>query len=148
MGAPACGVAMGMEHGAGDWAALGSQRGRRPTDRGRPDAPPGTALLRWAALSVNLPVCSQNGQGGCLPGCGILGRGGDTVLLKPVADGACTGRICAKLQKFEQPGWLSSLALPSAQGLILETRDRVPCRAPCMEPASPSAPLSLCVSHE
>ena len=29
--------------------------------------------------------------------------------------------------------------LPLAQGMILETRDRVPHRAPCMEPASPSA---------
>ena len=42
--------------------------------------------------------------------------------------------------------------LPSAQGMILESRDRVPRRAPCMEPASPSAcvsaALSLCVSHE
>ena len=53
---------------------------------------------------------------------------------------------------FGQPGWLSGLALPSAQGLILETRDRVPHWARCMEPASPSAcfstSLSLCVSHE
>ena len=42
--------------------------------------------------------------------------------------------------------------LPLAQGMILESRDRVPRRAPCMEPASPSAcvsaSLSLCVSHE
>ena len=38
--------------------------------------------------------------------------------------------------------WLSGLALPSAQGLILETWDRVPCRAPRMEPASPSACVS------
>ena len=53
-----------------------------------------------------------------------------------------------------QPGWLSGLALPSAQDLILETQDRVPCWGPCMEPASPSAcvsaslSLSVCVSHE
>ena len=48
------------------------------------------------------------------------------------------------------PGWLSGLASPSAQGMILETQDWVPHRAPCMEPASPSAcvsaSLSLC--HE
>ena len=31
-----------------------------------------------------------------------------------------------------QPGWLSGLAPPSAWGVILETRDRVPHRAPCM----------------
>ena len=28
--------------------------------------------------------------------------------------------------------WLSGLAPPSAQGVILETWDRVPCQAPCM----------------
>ena len=42
------------------------------------------------------------------------------------------------------------LAPPSAQGLILEAQDRVPRRAPCMEPASSSAcvsaPLSLSLS--
>ena len=43
-----------------------------------------------------------------------------------------------------QPQWLSSLALPSAQGLILETRDQVPHWAHCREPASPSA--CVCVS--
>ena len=38
-----------------------------------------------------------------------------------------------------QPRWLSSLVPPSAQGMVLETWDRVPHRGPCMEPASPSA---------
>ena len=51
-----------------------------------------------------------------------------------------------------QPGWLSGLVLPLAQGLILETWGRVPCQAPCVEPSSPfdcvSASLSLSVSHE
>ena len=50
------------------------------------------------------------------------------------------------------PGWLSGLQrLPSAQGVvILESQDRVPCRAPCKELASPSACVSasLCMSHE
>ena len=42
--------------------------------------------------------------------------------------------------------------LPLARGVILETWDRVPRQAPCMEPASPSAcvsaslPLALCLS--
>ena len=45
-----------------------------------------------------------------------------------------------------QPGWLSGLAPPSAQGLILETRDRVPRWAPCMEPAFPSVSLSVSFS--
>ena len=53
-----------------------------------------------------------------------------------------------------QPGWLSGLAPPSAQSVILESWDRIPRQAPCMEPASlpllVSLPLSLslCVSHE
>ena len=42
--------------------------------------------------------------------------------------------------------------LPLAWGMILESQDRVPHQASCMEPASPSAyvsaSLSLCVSHE
>ena len=44
-----------------------------------------------------------------------------------------------------QPGWLSGLALPSAQGRILETRNGVPHRALCTEPAYPSASASLSV---
>ena len=43
-------------------------------------------------------------------------------------------------------------ALPSAQGMIPESQDQVPQRAPCMEPAFPSAfvsaSFSLSVSHE
>ena len=35
---------------------------------------------------------------------------------------------------------------PSAQGMILETRDRVPHQAPCTEPASPSACVSASLS--
>ena len=40
--------------------------------------------------------------------------------------------------------------LPLAQGMILDSWDGVPHRAPCMEPASPSACVSasLCVSHK
>ena len=48
--------------------------------------------------------------------------------------------------KQEVGGSLGGLAvklLPSAQGMILESRDQVPRRAPCMEPASPSA---MCLS--
>ena len=41
-----------------------------------------------------------------------------------------------------QLGWLSGLVPPSAQGVILETQDRVPRWAPCMGPASPSACVS------
>ena len=57
--------------------------------------------------------------------------------------------ICVFIKEIVgQPWWLSGLAPLSAQGLILETRDRVPRQAPCMEPAcvSASLSLSLCVS--
>ena len=33
-----------------------------------------------------------------------------------------------------------------AQGVILETQDRVPRLAPCMEPAPPSACVCVCLS--
>ena len=42
--------------------------------------------------------------------------------------------------------WRSSLAPPSAQGVILESWDRVPHRAPYEEPASSFAYVSACVS--
>ena len=58
-----------------------------------------------------------------------------------------------------QPGWLSGLVLPLGQGVILETWDqdlgwrpgmetwdRVPHRAPCKEPATPSACVSASLS--
>ena len=44
------------------------------------------------------------------------------------------------MEHMGQPLWLSGLAPPAAQGVILEIRDGVPRRAPCMEPASLSAP--------
>ena len=62
--------------------------------------------------------------------------------------------IAPRIELAGQPRWFSSLASPSARGVILETRDQVPRRAPYMEPASPSVcvsaslSLSLWVSHE
>ena len=61
----------------------------------------------------------------------------------------------SRVAAWGQPRWLSGLAPPSAQGVILETRDRVPRQAPCMDPVSSSAcvsaslslSLSVCVSH-
>ena len=47
-----------------------------------------------------------------------------------------------------QARWRSGLVPPAAWGVILETPDRVPRRAPCVEPASPClclCPLSPCV---
>ena len=48
-----------------------------------------------------------------------------------------------KKQDPGQPRWHSSLAPPAAWGVILESWDRVPHQAPCMEPASPSASQSV-----
>ena len=47
---------------------------------------------------------------------------------------------------YGQPGWLSGLALPSAQGVILETQNQVPHWASCMEAAFPSACVSASLS--
>ena len=57
-------------------------------------------------------------------------------------------QLFMKIDKTQtrEPQWLSSLALPSAQGGILETQDRVPRQASCMEPASPSACVSASLS--
>ena len=44
-----------------------------------------------------------------------------------------------------QPRWHSGLAPPAAQGVILETLDRVR-QALCVEPASPSACVSASLS--
>ena len=46
-----------------------------------------------------------------------------------------------------QPGWLSGLALPLVQSVILEPPDWVPRRPPCMGPASPSACVSASLSR-
>ena len=49
-------------------------------------------------------------------------------------------------QATGSPSGAAVWRLPSAQGVILETRDRIPRRAPCMEPASPSACVSASLS--
>ena len=51
---------------------------------------------------------------------------------------------CVKLQVLGSLGGLEVWCLPLAQGVILETQDWVPCQVPCMEPASPSACVSVC----
>ena len=50
------------------------------------------------------------------------------------------------VEMWGQPRWLSGLAPPLAQGVILEARDQVPHQAPCMEAASPSARVSASLS--
>ena len=55
--------------------------------------------------------------------------------------------VChVKELELGQPWWLRGLAMPSAQGLILETLNQVPCQALFMEPASPSACVSASLS--
>ena len=44
------------------------------------------------------------------------------------------------------PGGLVIECMPSAQGVILEFQDHVLRQAPCMEPASPPACVSACLS--
>ena len=63
--------------------------------------------------------------------------------------GLCAVWNLLKIFSLGQPGCLSGLVTPLAQSVILETRDRVPRQVPCMEPASPSAcvSVSLCVSR-
>ena len=48
--------------------------------------------------------------------------------------------------EWGRPGGSAVERLPSAQGVILQSWDRVPFRAPCMEPASPSACVCLSLS--
>ena len=59
-------------------------------------------------------------------------------------------KIKNKNKKLEKVGCLGGSVvkhLPSAQGMILEYRDRVPRQAPCMQPASlPVLCLCLCPS--
>ena len=56
------------------------------------------------------------------------------------------GTSMDRKENLGQPGWLSGLAPPSAQGVTPESRDRVPRQAPCMELASPSAWVSASLS--
>ena len=76
---------------------------------------------------------------------GVTSRGRDTVLAR--GKGTSKSDSCEEgieQEQIGQPRWCSGLAPPAAWGVILETWDRVPHRAPCMEPASPSP--SACVS--
>ena len=70
------------------------------------------------------------------------GRGalqGATVSLRDREQGkTCRIFLWLKMTNLGSPG-LSGLAPPSAQGVTPGSWDRVPRRAPCMEPASPSA---------
>ena len=72
-----------------------------------------------------------------------------SLMRKPILQRRMALNVIADLQEVTyagQPWWLSSLALPSAQGIILESWDRVPHQGPCMEPAPPSACVSASLS--
>ena len=58
------------------------------------------------------------------------------------------GEICYKIESLGSLGGSMVWHLPSAQGVILKTLDRVPRWAPCMEPASPPAPLSVSLMNK
>ena len=82
----------------------------------------------------------------CFQGLRLNAPGSELQGLNP--DARFTHSLTSALLKkndLGQPGGLSGLAPPSAQGVILGSRDRVPRRAPCVEPASLSAcvPVSL-----
>uniref|UniRef100_A0A8C0SBR3 Spermatosis associated 1 n=1 Tax=Canis lupus familiaris TaxID=9615 RepID=A0A8C0SBR3_CANLF len=62
----------------------------------------------------------------------------------PGMEARVDGLTCSKTQQGHLGGSVVE-HLPSAQGVILGSQDRVPHRAPCMEPASP-LPLSLPLS--
>ena len=58
-------------------------------------------------------------------------------------------KLTFNLKKREIQGFLGGSAvkgLPSAQGVILESWDRIPCRALYVKPASPSACVSASLS--
>ena len=64
-----------------------------------------------------------------------------------MACGSIIPRVVLDLWGFlGQPRWRSGLVLPAAQGVILETLDRVPRQALCMMPAFPSACVSASLS--
>ena len=56
------------------------------------------------------------------------------------------GKEVFKTVKIRSAWVAQQLALPSSQGVILETLDRVPRQALSMEPASPSACVCLSLS--
>ena len=65
--------------------------------------------------------------------------------------GIVSSNLILKNQKGGSLGGPAVQRLPLAQGVILESRDRAPHRAPGMEPASPSACVSassLSLYHE
>ena len=71
---------------------------------------------------------------------GVAGRGRE----------AFFGNQLMNIVKIDLSGCLGGSVverLPSAQGVILDSQDRVPHRAPCMKPASPSACVSASLSQ-
>ena len=111
---------------------------------------------------MNTPVPSTISMPG--DGFGCLIKGGGGCYLAPCMQDSPPGpiendsapksshaeaeKLCFRTKPGGQPGWLSSLALTSAQGMTPETRARVPHWSSCMEPASACVSASLSLSHE
>ena len=127
-------------------SGLGASEHRGPNSQHRETAfsPYLLDLLTEKRTGLEQPVCEKQAQKPSSEH-----RSGGVFFLNSSHHGVQT---CFSFFNNHQgiPGWLSSLALPSAQGPILGTWDRVPHRASCMEPASPfacvSASLSLSLS--
>ena len=103
------------------------------------------ALLSRAASQENETGCLMLEKKQTSAGQGGLHGGG-----KPGPGSRKDGKNSTRQKRKRIPGGrLGGSAvehLPSAQGMILESRDRVPHRAPCVESASPSACVSASLS--
>ena len=75
-----------------------------------------------------------------------LGAGGSIPPANLLDQKAMKGSLIFKNVDTGMPGGSAVECLPSAQGVILESQDQFPLRAPCMEPASPSACVSASLS--
>ena len=129
---------------------------------------PGPALAQEEALPAETSCASHRASSRARPWAGFRGRGVSTgAAAEQVSPGhahrageATTEHPFTPLTTYTagdterahlkqatgQPEWHSGLALPSAQGVILESQNRVPYRAPGTEPASPSVCVSSSLS--
>ena len=77
-----------------------------------------------------------------------MGKKNTSQILLPSEGSQPGSELGIEREMGRMPGWGSAVEhLPSAQGVIPGSWDRVPHQAPCMEPASP-LPLSLCDFYE
>ena len=136
----------------------GEGRGKRDTTvRGQGPRCAGGQCLRVQAplgfqeKGLSLGLKTARGRLGAAPGqrgaLAAVGRGAGSQGLKLAAFteatvGSCRGNMDETRRDWGRLGGSAVEDRPSAQGMILGSRDRVPHRAPCREPASPSACVS------